>query len=77
MDTLLIAERDWPHIDDAEDDDVVDGGGVLLCEVFNNHQFDGKREFREVQRELHEESLRRGSSADRLRKRKRFDTDRL
>ena len=69
------AERDWPHVDDAEDDEV-DGGG-LLCEVLNNHQ---PREFREVQRELREESLRRGSSADRLnqlRKRKRFDTDRL
>lgn len=76
------AERDWPHVDDAEDDDqVVDvvgggSGGHLLCEeVFNNHH--QPREFREVQRELREESLRRGSSADRLRKRKRFDTDRL
>ena len=70
------AERDWPHVDDAEDDEV-DGGEQLLSEVLNNHQ---PREFREVQRELREESLRRGSSADRLnqlRKRKRFDTDRI
>ena len=58
------AERDWPPIDLDEDDD------VMLDEVDSNQQ----PPLQHQESVLH---MRRGSSAERLRRRKRFDTDRV
>ena len=59
------AERDWPSIDLDEDDD------VMLDEVDSNQQ----QPPLQPQNSLLD--MRRGSSAERLRRRKRFDTDRV
>ena len=60
------AERDWPPIDLDEDDD------VMLDEVDSNQQPP-----LQPQNSLLDMHMRRGSSAERLRRRKRFDTDRV
>ena len=63
------AERDWPEVND-EDEDGVDGGEVEQSEpVLLEHPGEVKRAGFYDQR--------RGSSEERFRRRKRFDTDRF
>lgn len=63
------AERDWPPIDDDEDD--VDSSADYNQDLEHEMSSNSRRGSNELMQQ------RRGSSEDRFRRRKRFDTDRV